>query len=120
MQKKGLFYIPSRGVIAKRLGGGLQNRSDRFDSDSRLHFFCLFFSEIVSNPRKKQILTLANEFARQAFFFLLWSFFAIAKNRITHLFAGCTRFARALRRFAPCRFRFTPPFFLSFFFRNRE
>ena len=51
----------------------------------------------MSNPRKKQILTLANEFARQAFFFLLWSFFAIAKNRITHLFAGCTRFARALR-----------------------
>ena len=29
----------SRGVIAKRLGSGLQNRLDRFDSDSRLHFF---------------------------------------------------------------------------------
>ena len=67
MQKKGLFYIPSRGVIAKRLGGGLQNRSDRFDSDSRLHFF-VFFSEIVSNPRKKQILTLANLICPSGFF----------------------------------------------------
>ena len=32
----------TQGVIAKRLGGGLQNRSDRFDSDSRLHFFAFF------------------------------------------------------------------------------
>ena len=29
-------------MIAKRLGSGLQNRLDRFDSDSRLHFLCLF------------------------------------------------------------------------------
>ena len=26
---------------------------------------------------------------------------------------GCLRFAPALRRFAPCRFRFTPPFEIS-------
>ena len=45
----------TQGVIAKRLGGGLQNRSDRFDSDSRLHFFA-FFPIIVSNPAKSTLL----------------------------------------------------------------
>ena len=30
-----------RGVVANRLGSGLQNRLDRFDSGPRLHFFAL-------------------------------------------------------------------------------
>ena len=33
-----LGFIP-RGVVANRLGNGLQNRIDRFDSGPRLHFF---------------------------------------------------------------------------------
>ena len=43
-----LMFI-SRGVIAKRLGSGLQNRLDRFDSDSRLHFLCLFSEKCSEN-----------------------------------------------------------------------
>ena len=35
--------LDCRGVVAKRLGSGLQNRSDRFDSGPRLHFFCFDF-----------------------------------------------------------------------------
>ena len=34
-----LDFISSRGVVANRLGNGLQNRLDRFDSGPRLHFF---------------------------------------------------------------------------------
>ena len=34
------------GVVAKRLGSGLQNRVDRFDSDPRLHFFLPFFKNL--------------------------------------------------------------------------
>ena len=54
MQKWGYFMFHTQGVIAKRLGSGLQNRLDRFDSDSRLHFFCLFSEIIVSNPAKSK------------------------------------------------------------------
>ena len=38
-----ISQLDCRGVVAKRLGSGLQNRSDRFDSGPRLHFFCFDF-----------------------------------------------------------------------------
>ena len=59
------------GVVAKRLGSGLQNRVDRFDSDPRLHFFFAFFQESVSNPCKKHSVAPANsDLPRNRVFFL--------------------------------------------------
>ena len=46
-----------RGVVANRLGNGLQNRIDRFDSGPRLHFFVFkkSFSKISEySPYSKQ------------------------------------------------------------------
>ena len=49
-----------RGVVAKRSGSGLQNRLNRFDSDPRLHFFCLFIYEFEKLRKVKLFFCTVN------------------------------------------------------------
>jgi hypothetical protein len=79
---------------------GFQGKMDFRNTPIGDAIFLPFFPRIVSNPCKKQLLTLANEFAPSGVF-LFAVIFCDAKNGITHFTVGCRRFAPALRRAAP-------------------
>ena len=87
-----------------------------------LPFFLSFFVALsVRNPCKKQLLTIANEFARQEFFFLRVVFCRSQKTGLLTFWRllcasrplGCD--ARARSGFALRRILVGLPFFLSFF-----
>ena len=59
--------------------------------------------KIVSNPCKKQAMTLENIiFPSSLFLFALIIFLRLQKNGITHFCLGCARVARAHSGLCPC------------------